>query len=175
MNIVVYLFRDIKEWHGHDLPDFSEKPATCVWDPCALELLFKQDKITAISGKIFPGFKHNPKKIEILFEMVRLYDHHNIPSGAFYNSCKPILTGLQLEYLDDLIQQYRAKKAAKLAEEMDTLAKEIQAKTKNQKYIVTTDAFKEMFEAYAAEELKKEIDKQILNEIYGKQKTDSAG
>ena len=177
MNIVVYLFRDIKEWHGHDydLPDFSEKTANCVWDPCALELLFKQDKITNISGKIFPGFKHNPKKIEILFEMVRLYDHHNIPSGAFYNSCKPILTGLQLEYLDDLIQQYRAKKAAKLAEEMDALAKELQSQTKSQKYIVTNDVFKEMFEAYAAEALKKEIDKQILSEIYGNQKTDSAG
>lgn len=173
MNLVVYLLGDTKEWH--DLPDFSDKTAICVWDPCALDYLFKLNEATSISGKIFPGFKHNPKKIEILFEMVRLYDHHNISSDAFYNSCKPILTGLQLEYLDDLIQQYRAKKAAKLAEEMDTLAKELQAQMKSKQYIIANDVFKEMFEAYAAEEIKKEIDRTIMSEIYGNQKTDSAG
>lgn len=173
MNIVVYLLGDIKEWN--DLPDYGDKTATCVWDPCALDYQFKLNKVTSISGKIFPGFKHNPKKIEILFEMVRLYDHHNISSTAFYNSCKPILTGLQLEYLDDLIQQYRAKKAAKLAAEMDAAAKEIQAQTNSQKYIIANDYFKEMFEAYAAEEIKKEIDRTIMSEIYGNQKADSAG
>lgn len=173
MNLIIHLYGSPSEFNRNtpELIDSTE----CVWNPCALDSLFERDKVTSISGKIFPEFKNNPKKIEILFEMVRLYDHHNIPSVAFHNSCKPILTGLQLEYLDDLIQEYRAKKAAKLAAEMDAAAKEIQAKTKNQKYIVTTDAFKEMFEAYAAEELKKEIDQHILSEIYGDQKADSAG
>lgn len=173
MNLVIHLYGNPSEFN-RNIPELVSG-TECVWNPCALDSLFKRDKVTSISGKIFPEFKNNPKKIEILFEMVRLYDHHNIPSGAFYNSCKPILTGLQLEYLDELIQKHRMKKAVKLAEEMDTLAKEIQAQTKSQKYIGTTDAFKEMFEAYAAEALKKEIDQHILSEIYGKQKTDSAG
>lgn len=173
MNLIIHLYGSPSEF-SRNIPKLVEI-IECVWNPCALDSLFKRDKVTSISGKIFPGFKHNPKKIEILFEMVRIYDHHNIPSDAFYNSCKPILTGLELEYLDELIQNYRMKKVAKLAEEMDTLAKEIQAQTKGKNYIATNDQFKKIFEAYAAEELKKEIDRQILSEIYGKQKPDSAG
>lgn len=173
MNLVIHLYGSPSEFN-RNIPELIGG-TECVWNPCALDSLYKRDKVTSISGKIFPGFKHNPKKIEILFEMVRLYDHHNIPSGAFYNSCKPILTGLELEYLDELIQKHRMKKAAKIAAEMDTLAKEIQSQTKGRGYIVANDYFKEMIEAYAAEALKKEIDQHILSEIYGNQKNDSAG
>ena len=173
MNLVIHLYGSPSEFN-RNIPELIGG-TECVWNPCALDSLFEREKVVSISGKIFPGFKDNPKKIEILFEMVRLYEHHKLNPAAFHNSCKPILTGLELEYLDDLIQQYRAKKAAKLAEEMDALAKEIQAQTNSQKYIVTNDVFKEMFEAYAAEALKKEIDQHILSEIYGNQKNDSAG
>lgn len=102
-NLSIHLYRDQTEYKKTPPVYISGCYSIGIWTAGGARKLpdnFPSAEIISVGGKIYPGFRHHPNKLDIILDVIAVYEHYNMDSKKFYESCKYILTHLELETLD---------------------------------------------------------------------------
>lgn len=164
MILNLHLYRNEGEWENNQ-PDYNEGSYSIgIWTAGAAVRLTEKttfpEKIKSVGGKIYPGFKHHPDKLDIILDVIGVYYHYHMDYRKFYESCKYILTRFELETLDERIQALKIENYAKMAEGLDSLKQRGPGN-----YIVANEDFKKAIEDHMAQELRKKADEYIIEEM----------
>ena len=165
MILSLHLYRDETEWRENH-PDYNDSSYSIgIWTAGAATRLTEKttfpEKIKSVGGKIYPGFKHHPDKLDIILDVIKVYKHYNMDYSKFLASCEYILTRFELDtLLNERIQRIYLDSISKLAEELDSFT---QRGSGN--YIVANEDFKKAIEDHMAQELRKKADEYIIEEM----------
>lgn len=161
MILSLHLYRDETEWRENH-PDYNDSSYSIgIWTAGAATRLTEKttfpEKIKSVGGKIYPGFKHHPEKLDIILDVIKVYKHYNMDYRKFLASCEYILTRFELETLDERIQALKIENYAKMAEGLDSLKQRGPGN-----YIVANEDFKKAIEDHMAQELEKRLTNTLL-------------